>query len=333
MDAVSARLVVTAGPDVGKSFGLNAEMVHLGTADDNQIVLSDDSLAEHQASIASRNGRFAIYVPPGQMVEIEGNAIPTEKWVWLPAAATLRMGTATSCRFEASAQSGVASGGSTGATTTAMPTVPAPDPKSSDRPDPETPAEERTPTGTEVRKRGARKKKGAGRKSKVARFITDQPGEPLVRLGEDGQLPELALSEAGVKEKSDEPKEKNPLVLYGVLTCSLVLSLGMLLLEPPAPGSTSSKQKAAAREELKDYFGEDGAQLEPYQQELRQALVEAARGDYRDERRHYRRVLQMLNAADIRDPANLNGLTGRDTGRGRNSDEELREHLQTLLAN
>ncbi|MCA9055472.1 MAG: hypothetical protein KDA75_16640 [Planctomycetaceae bacterium] len=336
MDAVPARLFVTAGPDEGRAFGLTSDMVHIGTAPDNQIVLSDDSLAEHQASIASRNGRYAIYVPPGQVVEVEGTAVPTEKWVWLPAAATLRMGEATACRFESSVQGGInGTHSSVGATTTSLPTLKAPRRPNSDGEDATTPDEEQTPVGAEgsPRKGTARRKKSAARKAKVARFITDQPGETLVRLGEDGQLPELALSEVGVKEQSDKPQERNPLVLYGVLTCSFVLSLGMLLLEPPAPGSTSTAKRNSARESLKAYFGEDGSAFEPYQQELRQALVEAARGDAADERLHYRRVLQMLNAADIRDPANLNGLTGRDSGRGRTSDDELRELLQTLLSN
>ena len=170
MDAVPARLLVTDGPDAGKSFGLGADLIHIGTGPDNQIILSDSSLAEHQASIASRNGRFAIYVPPEQRVEVEGNAIPTEKWVWLPAAANLRMGEATLCRFESTAQ-GMNGGSSNTAGSTNV--LPAQSEASS--------AEESTPVGNDGKRRGVRKKRPVARKAQVARFITDHPGETLVK--------------------------------------------------------------------------------------------------------------------------------------------------------
>lgn len=313
--------MVTDGPDAGKSFGLGADLVHIGTGADNQIVLSDAALAEHQASIASRNGRFAIYVPPDQVVQIEGNAIPTEKWVWLPAAATLRLGVSTTCRFESAAQ-GVNGAASPTASTTVLTTVSA-----------ETQAEEHTPIGGAGKKKAARKKKAAPRQ--VARFITEHPGETLVKLGDDGQLPELTLSDAQKSQvKSESPRERNPLLLYGALAFSFVMSVGLLLMDSPGPGTSANLDGAGeSRQKIIAYFGEDGARFEPYQQELRQALIEAARGDDAAERRHYRRVLQMLNASDIRDPANPNGLTGRMTGRGRHSDDELREILQDLLAN
>ncbi|MFV0444849.1 MAG: FHA domain-containing protein [Planctomycetaceae bacterium] len=324
MDAVPGRLVVTEGPDAGKSFGLGADLVHIGTGSENQIVLSDGSLAEHQASIASRNGRFAIYVPPDLTVEIEGATVPTEKWVWLPAAATLRMGASTQCRFETTVHA--LTGAQTAAATTVVSALDGAAAETSGG------KEESTPVPEDGRKRVARKKK-VPRKANVARFITDQPGETLVKLGEDGQLPDLMLSDTQVQPKPDQPHERNPVVLYAALACSFVMSLGMLLLEGPQTGRGDLSAKSEARQAIKEYFGDDGANFEPYQKELRQALIDAARGDYSDERAHYRRVLQMLNAADIRDPANLNGLTGRMTGRGRNSDNDLREYLQNLLAN
>lgn len=335
MDAVPARLLMISGPDEGKVFGLTSELVHIGTGPGNQVVLSDITLAEHQASIASRNGRFAIYVPPGQRVEVEGAPIPNDKWVWLPAAAAMRMGAATVCRFESSAQ-GVVNGAAAGAGQTL--TVPTVKPGSTADPGAGS-TDEGTPVPADGKKReGAgtkRKKAAAGRKSQsqVARFITDRPGDPLVKLGEDGQLPELALADAAARQAAEAPKEKNPLVLYAALTCSFVLSLGMLLLEPPGSNTASLTAKAAARQEIQEYFGREDGSLEPYQQALRQALIEAARGNSREERQYYRRVLQMLNAADVRDPANLNGLTGRYTGRGRKSDDDLRELLQQLLSN
>ncbi len=323
MDAVPARLLVTSGPDEGKVFGLTADLVHIGTGDGNQVILSDEALAEHQASIASRNGRYAIYVPPGARVEVEGNEVPTDKWVWLPASAAMRLSETTFCRFESSVPAGVNSGGSGSVNATTVTTM---------RPVDSVPSEEGTPVGSEGRRReGGKRRKAAARKSQVARFITDRPGDPLVRLGEDGQLPELALSDTAERRQAEAPKEKNPLVLYAALTCSFVLSLGMLLVEPPASNVVNHSVREEARQELKEYFGTDESPLEPYQKELRLALVEAARGNTAAERRHYRRVLQMLNAADVRDEANLNGLTGRYTGRGRSSDADLRKILERLL--
>jgi hypothetical protein len=333
MDAVAAHLAILSGPDAGKRFGLTEELIHIGRADDNQIVLSDPELAEHQASLASRNGRYAIYVPSGLRVELEGNPVPPEKWVWLPATANLRFGSSTLCRLEMSTQAGQNGGGRGGpGTTVTVPGVPAaapPPPAASG-----TPPEEATPSrgdGTRSSAAVGKRRKSPPRKPPVAKFITDQPGEPLVRLGEDGQLPVLALADAADKPKSERPAEKNPLLLYAVLACSFVLSLGMLLLEPES-STVSSSARSEAREKLKAFYGRDGAKLEPYQIALRRGLLEYSRGNLAGERQEYRRVLQMLNAADIADPANLNGLTGRHTGRGRASDEELRELLETLLA-
>lgn len=329
MDAVPARLAVTAGPDQGKVFGLSGDIMHLGTSDENQIVLSDVTLAEHHASIASRNGRYAIFVPPGPRVEIDGTLVPSDKWLWLPATATLKMGALTTCRFESvltGASAGAAGNGAKASVSSSTVTTPAV-PAATDRA-PET----GSGSGELGQKVTSTKRRKAARKSQVARFITDQPGDLLVKLGEDGQLPELTLLDAAQKPLTERREERNPLLLYGALAFSFVMSLGMLLLDP-SPATTTSGDKSQARAALAEYFGDDGSRLEPYQKALRQALVEFSQGDVADERREYRKVLQMLNAADIRDPANLNGLTGRQTGRGRASDQQLREHLETLLSN
>ena len=56
----TAQLVIQTGPDQGQVFPLQSELVRLGTADGNDIVLSDATLAEHHASIVYREGRYAI---------------------------------------------------------------------------------------------------------------------------------------------------------------------------------------------------------------------------------------------------------------------------------
>lgn len=330
MDAAPAKLSILSGPDAGKQFGLTEELIHIGRAGDNQIVLSDPTLGDHQASLASRNGRYAIYVPTGQRVEVEGSPIPVEKWVWLPVAASLRFGTGTVCRFESTVQAGKNGGARVGGgTTLTIPQVPRPSPPPVPGAAEEPPAEEATPG--KPAPPSIKRRRAAAKKAAVARFITDQPGDPLVRLGEDGQLPVLALEDAADRPRSERKEEQNPLILYAVLACSFVMSLGMLLLEPEG-AAVSSGARAEARERLKEFYGRDGAQLEPYQMALRRGLLEHSRGNLNGERAEYRRVLRMLDAADISNPANLNGLTGRHTGRGRASDEDLRKQLESLIA-
>lgn len=344
MDAVAARLWVTSGPDEGKSFGLDADIVHIGRGADNAIPLSDPQLAGRMASIASRNGKYFIFVPANDLVEIDGSSVPAERWVGLPASATIRFGDRTVTRFESAALPGAQGGAvSPVADTLTVPRAAAEGRKEDFAAAPSgngSPVEEgssEVPGRSRTGKRASGKRKKAVRKSEVARFITDQPGDPLVKLGEDGTLPELTLRDFGETTRTDRaPREKNPLLLYGVLGFSFVASLGMLLLDPTATPVRGS-ERDAARQALSAYFGSEGdpgkqAELEPFQKSLRQAIVEHSQGDYTEERRLYRQVLQMLNAADIRDPANLNGLTGRLTGRGRASDAELRGHLETLIA-
>ena len=100
------------------------------------------------------------------------------------------------------------------------------------------------------------------------------------------------------------------------------------------PESTRQPSQSAreARSALTSFYGRDGADLEPYQKLLRQASVEHSQGRYREERRQYLRVLDLLNSWDATNARNLNGLTGRQTGRGKNSDRELRELLEVLVA-
>lgn len=311
MDA-TATISVTAGPDAGKAFPLTEELVHIGRGGDNQVVLSDATLAEHQASIVRRNGRYAIYAPAAGTVQVDGADIPPEKWVWLPSSATVRLGTQTVCSIEASVRNG------------------APRPADS-TPTPVTGRGSKTsPPGTAK----LRKKLKSDSRSQVARFLSDRSGEPLVKLGEDGQLPALELAElADEQPRERRPKsESNPLLLYALLGGSFVMSLGMLLIDPAGAGSSRRADQDAARQVVLKYLGTPGNGLEPYQRLLRQAVIDHSQGNLADEQDAYRRVLKILNSTDIRDPRNLNGLTGKLTGRGRAGDEELREALMTLLS-
>jgi hypothetical protein len=324
----SPQLVVTGGPDQGRSFALTEELVHIGRSAENQVVLTDPALGDHQASVVRRNGRYAIYTPAAGQVSVDGSDIPGERWVWLPPGAAVRLGGNTVVTLE-----GVAPADGTPSPAPSAPPSPLPGAAEAS-PKPKDPATRTPAPGRRDGGGGAKRKSRSGeRKPAVAKFISDRAGEPLVKLGEDGQLPALSLSELAEEQRQEraQKKQSNPLLLYAAIGFSFVLSLGMLLIEPSGPRTTTG-EKSAARETLREFYGKEGDALEPYQVFLRQALVAHSKGDYAAERNAYRRVLRLLNSADIRDPANHNGLTGRHTGRARASDADLREALESLLA-
>ena len=87
----TATLTITTGPDRGKVYQLNDELVHLGRGPQNQVALSDLNVADHQASIVSRDGRYAIFTPVDRSVEVDGATIPSKRWVWLPTEAKIQV--------------------------------------------------------------------------------------------------------------------------------------------------------------------------------------------------------------------------------------------------
>lgn len=307
----AATITVTDGPDTGRAFPLHDDLVHIGRGADNQVVLSDAALAEHQASIVRKQGRLAIYSPATGAVQVDGNDIPAERWVWLPRTAMIQLGTATVVRLESQEVASLGTADSTPTPVTGR-------------------SRSRKADGERSRRRG----RNGEHRSQVARFINDRTGEALVKLGEDGQLPALELAELAeeLPRERREPKSTNPVLLYALLGGSFVASMLMLVVDPQAKTVGDRRELVAARESLQQFYGDPQSNLLPYQQLLRRSLVEHSQGNFREEREAYRKILRMLNSSDIRDPRNLNGLTGRQTGRGRASDEELRQALLTLLS-
>lgn len=289
------RLVVTSGELRGRSFVLSEELTNIGRAEDNQIVLSDPQVAPHHATLARRNERYALYVPPGQTVDVDSAAVPVGQWVWLPNEATLGLSPQTTLQLQPIANDKAASDAAA------------------------------TPTKPGSARRAASAKKGektVGRKT--AKFITDRAGATLVRFGEDGHLPELRLNDADSAPKSaaKPASSGNPAVLYAALGCSLLASLILLVMDVDT--SAASHSKAAARQAIvAEFLRQDGQPLKPYQRLLREASLAHSRGDIKAEHEAYRRVLQILNSED-RNP--FTGVTGdlRD-------DERLRRYLGTLL--
>ena len=86
----------------------------------------------------------------------------------------------------------------------------------------------------------------------------------------------------------------NPLLLIAVLAVSFGLTAAMLLLDTESKRSESDR-KAEARDELALQYTHSHRRLEPYQEQLRQALQFHNQGKYAEERNCYRRVLDLLH--------------------------------------
>jgi len=165
-------------------------------------------------------------------------------------------------------------------------------------------------------------------RKKVARFITAEATDSMLRLASDGKLPELHLEEGQAKQKTDAgARSIHPLLLLGILSMSIMLSIAMVIIGGDSPVA-NSRTKAIMRQKIEDaYFGLgnlESRDLEPYQVELREARQAYSHGDYKAERKHYRKVLDMLRA-ERRDEDR--GLTGSHA-----KDRELEEALTVLLS-
>jgi hypothetical protein len=158
----------------------------------------------------------------------------------------------------------------------------------------------------------------------VAKFVTDSSsGDQLVRLGEDGKLPELALAESGKPARAERRKsDKPPTLLYVAAGVSLLLSLGMLLIDFDAAGPSASEQ-AAARKQITEFYGTEG-NLKRYQRLLREAQRSRAAGNRTAERAAYKQVLDLLNSEDV--ASSYSGLTG-----DRKGDDKLRRLIGILM--
>jgi len=313
-------------------FPLDEELVNLGRGDDNQIALADDELQEHQASILRRNGRYAIYTPVEGGVEVDGNAIPIDQWIWLPESARLRLGSATLLQFRSESADGTATDPASPSGESVSQTSGVPSPSSSS-------ASVRTKDAGRSHKTDAkvRSPKSAAKESpkmppkpqerkgrKVARFITDQAGDRLVRLGEDGKLPQLSLAVSRQEQKTQRSshQQSSPLI-YVAVGISLVMSLAMLLIDADSSGSTAAGRARARRDIVRFYANAENPK--PYQRDLRQAELAHKAGDRQAERRAYQRVLDRLNSEDVAN--SVNGLTG-----DKRDDEELRRLIGILMS-
>jgi hypothetical protein len=293
-----ASLTVTRGPARGLLFEIESELVHIGRADTNQLVLDDPDLADHQASIVFRNGRYAIFTPLPDAVSIDGSPIPPQRWVWLPGEADIGLGQRTSLRFATELEE-------TGS-------------ENGDAAEPTDDTPRSTKASGKTQRRG---RKGRRRKRQVAKFVTNAQGESRVQLGEDGQLPELSLDEELTGGQSEhKTRRSNSLLLSILLVASIAASALLLVADGPLAGSAEQEQ-ISARSQLKLML-HDPKPKQPedlWRSLVRDALSSAARADRNGEQRAYDRLLKLLNAEDLPDT----GLTG---------DRQRDDRLRLLIA-
>ena len=296
-------LEILTGPDQGKTFPLESELLHIGRGSDNGIILTDPQIGDFHASVSQQQGRLSLYANEGNQIQVAGTLVPGQQWVPVPADAKIHLGGQTEVRVVDSAKATLS-----GAAPASSPAAEVP------------PAE---------RRRAPPKKES---KRQVARLITSRGGEASVQMGADGKFPELALA-AGTdrKKATGKPKEANPALLFTILAASCLSSAGLLLVDFETSTVTSSQDQAFTRSQLAAYYGTDSSQWEPYQKLLRRASVEYSKGNMAAERRLLKQVLALLNSVDVSAPENLNGLTGRQTGLGKASDQDLKKLLEQIL--
>ncbi len=293
-------LEILTGPDQGKTFPLESELLHIGRGADNSIVLTDPELGDFHASVSQQQGRLSLYANEANQIRVGEASIPGQQWVSVPADVIIHLGGQTEVRVTDSL--GV--------------TLPTP-PRSAAPGDP-----------VSERRRPPRKES----KRQVARPIIGRTGDAVIQWGADGKFPELALV-AGTSSnpESHKPRSTNPALLFTILAASCLSSAGLLLVDFETSTVVSSADQAFTRSKLAAYYGTDSTQLEPYQKLLRQASIEHSQGNHFAERKLLKHVLSLLNSVDAAAPDNLNGLTGRQTGRGKASDKELQGLLQQAL--
>lgn len=161
---------------------------------------------------------------------------------------------------------------------------------------------------------------------KSARFIPTETASSLLPVAEGEKLPELHLAEDAAAARPQRQRSGvNPLVLFGLLSMSMVLSLVLAFIDLEPPG-TNMEQIARARRVVEEEYFSDLGGPEPtaaYQILLRQAHQAWARGDYRAERQYYREVLELLRA----ERGEFDGITGSLA-----RDRRLEEQLVILLS-
>jgi hypothetical protein len=301
----AAQITIATGPGRGQVTAFDGDVLTIGRNADCTLSIDDAAILDLHATIVQRGGRYAIHAPDDNLLVMDGQPVPGNQWVWLPSQAVLAVSPSVRLHFSSAAASSA--------------------PTASDAPI--DPGKSTVDDFQRIRAKAA----PAGGKSRkatrqTAKFITEGSGETLVRLGEDGHLPNLQLAEQDrtvARMRGAAKKQGNPAVLYGVLGFSVLSSLLLLVLESDGTTVSASTVSDARATVFRDFLGEPGKELRPWQRVLREAGLAHSRGDPKAERAAYQRVLKMLNSEDLNQ---FTGLTGHIE-----DDERLRKLLATLL--
>jgi hypothetical protein len=326
--APSARITVTKGPDRGSLLEMSEEVVQIGAGDGNALILHDPLLEKLQISVMRRGGRHAIFVAGTDEVEVAGTRIPPDQWIWLPQTASIQVTRRTKIEFTSLVEVSEADYEAT----SDRPTFVAPNATAAAvrggadsrlTQVPKQPAGNASASGTK-----ADTKSGGKSKPAVARFITGQAGDPVVKLGADGQLPDLELSEgdAVVPQKKPRDEQANSLMLIVMFAVSVGISMAMLLLDFESP-TGSVQQVQVARRAIGIFYGDDQVPLEPYQKLLRRASWTHSQGDFNGEKAIYRQILLMLRSEN---QSSTTGLTHLPLDVQKKFDELSLKDLKTL---
>jgi hypothetical protein len=174
---------------------------------------------------------------------------------------------------------------------------------------------------------------------KVARLVSADAAQSSLKLAADGQLPNLQLQEGDKKDRGQgQSRSIPPVVMILAWIVSVVLTVGIVMLNGQNGSSTDAtqaKKDALAKIEDLQFFGDPArGELLPYQRLLRDARQAHARGDFKTERKYYKKVLDLLHTETWGGaPAAASGtrLQKGVTG-SREHDRELEQLILTILA-
>ncbi len=173
---------------------------------------------------------------------------------------------------------------------------------------------------------------------KVARLVKADAAQSTLQLAADGQLPNLQLQEGDKNDKGrGQSRSIPPVVMILAWIVSVALTVGIVMFNGENGGSnatTPAKREALAKIEDPQFFGDPArGGLLPYQIMLREARQARARGDFKGERKYYKKVLDLLHtetwggAAGTASGTHLQkGVTG-----SREHDRELEQLILTVL--
>ena len=156
----------------------------------------------------------------------------------------------------------------------------------------------------------------------VAKIIQQETVEP--KLTRDGKLPTLLLADEEKPRLSEDGALKSNPLIVGLLICvSLVSSAGMLFLIESGQPVAGQEVREARKDVVRFYEVREDEELQPYQQELREAQRAYSRGDFSAEASFYQKVMLRFHNEDL---TKYSRLAGSPVG-----DIELEKNVSLLL--